>query len=99
MTEDIVLTRRTGAVLEINAQSGRRANAINRAMSRADYRGGESSFKTSGLGVASSPVGRTVFCAGLGSKEEAVDYDRPSMPIPTMAMAPADLPASPNIGA
>jgi crotonobetainyl-CoA hydratase len=37
MTDDIVLTRRNGAVLEITLNRPK-ANAINRAMSRAIYR-------------------------------------------------------------
>lgn len=75
MTEDIVLTRRNGAVLEITLNRPK-ANAINRAMSRAIYRAAKQLQDDAGLSVGIvTGSGDRVFCAGWDLKEEAVDYD------------------------
>ena len=75
MTEDIVLTRRHGAVLEITLNRPK-ANACNRAMSRAIYRAAKQLQDDPALSVGIvTAAGDRVFCAGWDLKEEAVNYD------------------------
>jgi len=75
MTDDIVLTRRNGAVLEITLNRPK-ANAINRAMSRAIYRAAKQLQDDPALSVGIvTAAGDRVFCAGWDLKEEAVSYD------------------------
>lgn len=75
MTEEIVLARRNGAVLEVTLNRPK-ANAIDRAMSRAIYRAAKELQDDAGLrtGIITGS-GDRVFSAGWDLKEEAVDYD------------------------
>jgi crotonobetainyl-CoA hydratase len=75
MSEELVLTRRNGAVFEVTLNRPK-ANAINRAMSRAIY----AALKTllddpaASVGIVTG-AGERIFSAGWDLKEEALDYD------------------------
>ena len=75
MSDDLVLTSRHGRVLEITLNRPK-ANAINRAMSRAIYRALSQLQDDPDLSVGIvTGTGTRIFSGGWDLKEEAVDYD------------------------